>query len=332
MSQWEEEVIDCPSDSSASSNTSSSSPSVPPPPTASPVPIPIPIPPSVLHERLLVSRHDVPSADPRKSLWYLVDSGWVERWLAWVGLGGGGSGEEEDEGKEGVEYTYYKRVPPGPISNRNLYTSPSCTTLRPSLSPSLSYRGVSPTVYFIFASLHGHDGSPDVPRYTVDIGGEEVKMESRGEAIERGRMTAMVEVRAMRRKFGERGGRDGGRGRDGNGEGGMGGEGEEEGEEEDDDDGYDVRHVRRSPHPRLLLGRGNGGCCGACKEGCCCVSSLPFCCCTSSSSSSEEEEEESYDTGGCTDVLLGWIVRTGMWCGCLGTGDGWRRVFDGRGV
>ncbi len=58
--------------------------------------------------------------------------------------------------------------PPGPLSTADLVDE-NGSPLIPDLEQGKDYRGVPAISYFCFVELYGKDGSPDIPRYQVDI-------------------------------------------------------------------------------------------------------------------------------------------------------------------
>jgi hypothetical protein len=79
--------------------------------------------------------------------WFLIDCTWLNAWLAFI---------HTEEGEL-----------PGPISSKDLLDEKG-NPLK-DLKAKVDYRGLSPTAYFILKTLHGSDGSPDLPRYHIDI-------------------------------------------------------------------------------------------------------------------------------------------------------------------
>lgn len=82
-----------------------------------------------------------------KECWFLVDTMWLNAWSEFVNT------EEGD--------------PPGPISSKDLLNEEGNPI--PGLVAKMDYRALPAISYFILKQLHGSDGSPDIPRYSVDI-------------------------------------------------------------------------------------------------------------------------------------------------------------------
>lgn len=87
-----------------------------------------------------------------------MDSSWLNQWSSFV--------SNIDE--ETVAYM------PGPVSSSKLHDTDG--NILPNLRVKIDYRGVPPTVYYIFVKLYGRDRSPEITRYLVDIYGIPVEI------------------------------------------------------------------------------------------------------------------------------------------------------------
>lgn len=83
----------------------------------------------------------------KNDCWFLIDSNWLNTWSEFV------NSDDSD--------------PPGPVTSKQLLGTDGIPIV--SLKEKIDYRGVTPLIYFIFLNLYGHDGSPHIPRYVVDI-------------------------------------------------------------------------------------------------------------------------------------------------------------------
>ena len=125
----------------------------------------------------LVSTYDSATINPRTSCFFLIDSEWVEIWKAFI------SGS--------------RMSPPGPITNLRLYKGDS-VTIRDDIQPVRDYRGVNPTVWYIYVALYDTDGSAPICRYTVDHRGKVVGGEKFEEYTKGAKMKALMETRKMK--------------------------------------------------------------------------------------------------------------------------------------
>lgn len=99
-------------------------------------------------EKNLIAECDVTSiSNVRKDCWFLVDSVWLNSWSEFVN-------------------TTETEIPKS-ISTKDLLDETGKPL--PNLRPRIDYRGVSSLVFFIFLNLYGHDGSPHICRYEIDI-------------------------------------------------------------------------------------------------------------------------------------------------------------------
>jgi len=145
----------------------------------------------------LISSHDTSHLqNPRNQCYFLISSLWIQQWKDFI------AGESQE--------------PPGPISNSSLYECASgashggsSATLRKDIGPITDYRGVNPTVWFIYVSLYGEDGSRPICRHAVDHTAEEVAGEAFAEYTRGSKLKAQSESRKMKLRLshlGEEGG------------------------------------------------------------------------------------------------------------------------------
>ena len=83
-----------------------------------------------------------------RECWFLIDSKWLNAWSSFV------NDPDEDE-------------PPGPLSTSQLLDDNKVPL--EGLHTPIDYRAVTPMIYHIFLELYGSDGSPELPRYLIDI-------------------------------------------------------------------------------------------------------------------------------------------------------------------
>eukprot|EP01039_Chlorochromonas_danica_P006480 gene6480-7145_t len=99
------------------------------------------------YELKLMRKFDKNKINVAKECWFLVDTMWLNAWSEFVNT------EEGD--------------PPGPISSKDLLNEEGNPIA--GLIAKMDYRALPAISYFILKQLHGSDGSPDIPRYSVDI-------------------------------------------------------------------------------------------------------------------------------------------------------------------
>lgn len=98
----------------------------------------------------LIARCDRSNIDRKDECWYLMDTQWLAEWTCFV---------------EGKQDTF-----PPPITSWGLLkTRDEDSTPRADLEVKVDYRGVPPIVFFVLKELYGHDKSPMLCRYTLDI-------------------------------------------------------------------------------------------------------------------------------------------------------------------
>jgi len=100
----------------------------------------------------LVARADKSKVDTRTECWYLMDTHWLAEWTCFV------------EGKQNT-------LPPQITSNFLLGKEDKKGNREPrdNLELKLHYRGVPPLVFHILKELYGHDKSPPICRFLLDI-------------------------------------------------------------------------------------------------------------------------------------------------------------------
>ncbi|CAM9620909.1 unnamed protein product, partial [Choristocarpus tenellus] len=124
-------------------------------------------------ELKLIGKFDSSSINPRRECWFLVDTKWLERWAKFV----------RGEGP-----------PPGCITNQVLVKE-DLKTPAEGLISKVHYRGVNPTVWYLYNEMYGKDAARELCRYVIDIYEEEVPGKYKPEICEAPKRRAQVEVR-----------------------------------------------------------------------------------------------------------------------------------------
>jgi hypothetical protein len=95
----------------------------------------------------LVARSDKREIDARLECWYLMDTQWLAQWTNFI------------DGSTDC-------LPPR-ITSKHLYDKDG--KLLENLEAKIDYRGVPPNVFHVLKELYGHDDSPQLCRYRLDI-------------------------------------------------------------------------------------------------------------------------------------------------------------------
>jgi hypothetical protein len=150
----------------------------------------------------LVSKFDKTEINPRRECWFLVSAAWMKEWVTYMDMpksypvGGGGVSSKSKKGQAAAPM-----AAPGPISNLSLYADPDGKKLKDELMPKRDYRGVNPTLWFIFVELYGKDKAPELCRYTMDAYAPAVVGMHREQATRSAMLKARSEVAKMRESF-----------------------------------------------------------------------------------------------------------------------------------
>ena len=132
-----------------------------------------------LAEMVLLDKYDKTKIDPRKECWFLISTKWLNQW---------------------IEYVTGKTEPPGPVSNMDLHVE-GTRTLKRNLEPKKDFRGISPTMWYIFVELYNKDGAPELCRYSLNIYDPGVAGRHRERASRGAALKARVEVAKLRESF-----------------------------------------------------------------------------------------------------------------------------------
>lgn len=124
----------------------------------------------------LIGRYDSSSINPRRECWFIVSTQWLEAWANFVR----GEGER-----------------PGKIDNSNLMQD-DCKTPKSGLKAKTDYRGVNPTVWYLYTNMYGKDDiTAEICRYVCDIYEPEVPSKYKQEMIEAPARRAELEVQKL---------------------------------------------------------------------------------------------------------------------------------------